>query len=277
MKIWPIQTWDLPLDRGHMELVRFGRGRKPLVLIPGLSLKSVRQAALPLAWLYRLFAKEYTVYVFDKPSVLPAVPTVRQLAGSLAQAMEQLGLNKADVLGISLGGMMAQALALDHPALVNKLALAVTACRPNPTIEQAVTGWTALVRQGDYQALWLDILEKMYSPARLRKYRPWLPLLAKLGKPRDPARFAALAQACLSWDACQQLSRIRCPVLVFGGGQDRVVSAAASAELAQALGCGLVFYRQLGHAAYEEAPDFNRRVLDFFRAAGSPPQAGSPG
>lgn len=266
MGLWPIQTLSIPLENGKLDCVRFGRGKKTLVLIPGLTLKGVRQAALPLACLYRAFGKHYTVYVFDKPSILPVDPTVRQLAGSLAQAMRQLGLKKADILGISLGGMIAQALALDCPDLVHKLALAVTACRPNPTMEQAVTGWISLVQQGDYRALALDILEKMYSPAYRRKYRPLLPLLARWGRPEDPDRFAALARCCLSWDAGQQLSRIRCPVLVLGGQQDRVVSAAASVELAQRLQCGLVFYENLGHAAYEEAPDFNRRVLEFFQS-----------
>lgn len=53
-------------------------------------------------------------------------------------------------------------------------------------------------------------------------------------------------------------------MLVIGGRQDRIVTGEASEEIAGRLGCALYMYEALGHAAYEEAADFNRRVLDFF-------------
>lgn len=266
MKLWPIQRLNLRLDEGFLDCVRFGHGPKSLVLIPGLTLRGVRESALPLAWLYRLFTQDYTVYVFDKKSNLPAETTIQQLAGHLAQAMERLALKQADVVGVSQGGMIAQALALSRPDLVHQLVLAVTACRPNKTMEQAINGWISLVQQGDSLALAQDFLEKLYSPAYCKKYRLWLPLLAKLAKPQHPGRFVTLAQACLGWDAYAQLPQICCPVLVIGGRQDKVVSAAASIELSQRLQCPLLLYPDLGHAAYEEAPDFNWRVLEFLRA-----------
>ena len=53
-------------------------------------------------------------------------------------------------------------------------------------------------------------------------------------------------------------------VLVIGGGQDKIVGAAAARELGEKLGCPVHVYEALGHAAYEEARDFNQRVYDFF-------------
>ena len=52
---------------------------------------------------------------------------------------------------------------------------------------------------------------------------------------------------------------------MLGGKEDKVVRGEASAEIAEKLGCGIHLYEGLGHAAYEEAKDFNRRVYDFFR------------
>ena len=107
------------------------------------------------------------------------------------------------------------------------------------------------------------MLEKLYSPAYVRRYGWLLPLLSRAGRPREFGRFIALAKSCLGFDAYGELSRITCPALVIGGALDRVVTGRASEELAERLGCDLVLYPGLGHAAYEEAPDFNARVYRF--------------
>ena len=51
---------------------------------------------------------------------------------------------------------------------------------------------------------------------------------------------------------------------MIGAMRDQVVSPGASFELAERLACPLYMYEEYGHAAYEEAPDFNKRVLGFF-------------
>ena len=63
-------------------------------------------------------------------------------------------------------------------------------------------------------------------------------------------------------------NKIKCPVFVIGGRQDKVVGGAASEEIADKLGCPIYMYEELGHAAYEEAKDFNKRVYDFLKEIG---------
>ena len=112
----------------------------------------------------------------------------------------------------------------------------------------------------------LDTAEKSYTPARARLYRAVyrLPLLP--GKPRSFDRFLGQAAAVLSHDARAQLPRVACPTLVIGGAKDRIVTGEASWELASLIpGSSCFIYDGLGHAAYEEAGDFNRRLLDFCR------------
>ena len=72
-----------------------------------------------------------------------------------------------------------------------------------------------------------------------------------------------LAKACLTCNTYEDLDKIKCPVLVLGGRQDKVVTGNASEEIAAKLGCKIHMYDSLGHAAYEEAKDFNRIVYDF--------------
>lgn len=249
----------------RMDHIIFGKGKRPLVMIQGLNARGIRGSGSMLALMYRIFANDYTVYLFDRREDLCEDVTVRELAGDVAAAMDALGISDADIFGVSQGGMIAQYLAIDRPDLVRKMVLAVTLSRTNGTVKNVIERWISMTEKGDMKPLVTDMAEKMYSDAYLRRYRPLLPLLTLLQKPKDPERFIRLAKSCLTCESFSELEKIRCPVLVIGGRQDKIVGAAASEELAQKLGCELYMYETLGHAAYEEAADFNRRVCDFLR------------
>ncbi len=258
-----VKGMTLEVDGVGMDCARFGSGSKALVLIPGLSLRDVKGAELPLAYLYRCFAKEYTVYILDKKAVIPEGYTIRDMANDAARALEQLGLSDADVFGVSQGGMIAQYLAIDHPRLVHKLVLSVTASRPNRVMEETVRGWVRMAEDGRFETLVMDMFERAYSEAYLKKYGRLFPILCRMGKPKNPDRFIALAKACLTCNSYPELHKIACPTLVIGGEQDHVLTGEASKEIAAALQCELYMYEELGHSAYEEAPDHNQRIVQF--------------
>ena len=256
---------ELKLTASGMQFdyIRFGNGKKTLIMIQGLNTRGIKGAALSLAYMYRIFAKEYTVYLFDRRPVVYDGITVRDMAADIASAMDALGLKNADVFGTSQGGMIAQYLAIDRPDLVRKLVLAATLSRNNDTVKQVVGDWIEMAERGDMKRFVLDMAEKMYSETYVKKYRLLMPLLTILQKPKDVKRFVILAKACLTCDTYDILDKIKCPTLVIGGKQDKVVSGAASEEIAEKLGCALHMYENLGHAAYEEAQDFNQMVYDF--------------
>lgn len=256
---------ELKLTANGMQFdyIRFGSGKKPLIMIQGLNTRGIKGAALSLAYMYRIFAKEYTVYLFDRRPVVYDGITVRDMAADIASSMDALGLKNADVFGTSQGGMIAQYLAIDRPDLVRKLVLAVTLSRNNDTVKQVVGDWIEMAERGDMKRFVLDMAEKMYSETYVKKYRPLMPLLTILQKPKDVKRFVILAKSCLTCDTYYILDKIKCPTLVIGGKQDKVVSGVASEEIAEKLGCALHMYENLGHAAYEEAQDFNQMVYDF--------------
>ena len=256
---------ELKLNVQNMQLdyITFGNGTKPLVMIQGLNVRGIKGAALSLAYMYRIFAKDYKVYLFDRRPVVQEGITVRDMASDIAIAMDILGIKNADVFGVSQGGMIAQYLAIDRPDLVRRLVLAVTLSRNNDTVKQVVGDWIEMAERGDMKRFVLDMAEKMYSETYVRKYRPLMPLLTILQKPKDVKRFVILAKSCLTCDTYDILDKIKCPTLVIGGKQDKVVSGVASEEIAEKLGCRLHMYDNLGHAAYEEAQDFNKIVYDF--------------
>ena len=264
--LWNAKDLRVPVGDSVMSCASFGRGEKALVILPGLSdgLATVKGKALLLAPPYRQFFERYTVYFFSRRDGLAPGCTIRGMAEDQAEAMAALGIEKAAVLGVSQGGMVAQALALAHPDSVDKLVIAVSAPRVNALIRENVERWIALAERGEHKALMIDTAEKSYSPAYLEKYRRLYPVLGAVGKPADYGRFLANARAILSFDVYDELPRLACPTLVIGGAEDRIVGVEPSYELHERIAPSELFvYGALGHAAYEEAPDFNARVYRF--------------
>lgn len=264
--IWNAKNGTVPIGTTEMSYVSFGFGQKVLILLPGLSdgLTTVAGKALLLAAPYRLFFKDYTVFMFSRKKDLPDSYSIKEMAADQAEAMRKLGIHKASVLGVSEGGMIAQYLAIDHPNLIEKLVIAVSAPSANDILCSAVEMWIDSAKQGDHKQLMIDTAEKSYSETYLKKYRRIYPFIGWVGKPKSYHRFLVNAKAILQFDCFADLEKITCPTLIIGGETDQVVGSLASREMhEQIAGSELYMYPQFGHAAYEEATDFNNRVFEF--------------
>ena len=264
--LWDAQGGSVQLGDGQMQYVRFGHGEKVLAILPGLSdgLATVKGKALLLAPPYERFFNQFTVYMFSRRDNLERGCTIRGMAADQAEALRALGIKRASILGVSQGGMVAQALAIDHPELVEKLVLAVTTACPSQMTRDCVSAWMEMARRGDHKALMIDTAERSYSHEKLKGYRKLYPVIGMVGKPKTYERFLANAEAILGFDALDELDRIVCPTLILAGSDDRIVGVQASEELhARIARSELFVYAGLGHAAYEEAPDFNGRLLDY--------------
>ena len=166
----------IEIGNTDMSYLVFGKGNIPLIMIPGLNTRGVKGMAIPLAFMYRIFAKQYRVYIFDRKDCIPEGYTVRKIAEDIALAMDVLKLTNADVFGVSQGGMIAQYLAIDRPDLVRKLVLGVTLSKNNPTVEAVIDDWIRMTEQDDMKALVLDMALKMYSDAYVKRYKPFWPM-----------------------------------------------------------------------------------------------------
>ena len=256
----------LKIGNATMEYIRFGTGERILVMLPGLGdgLRSMKGTALPMAFMYRAFAKDFTVYAFSRKNVLHEGYTTRDMARDQAEAMEQLDIQKADIFGVSMGGMIAQHLAVDCPEKVNKLILTVTSSRPNPILTESIGEWISCAKRGDHAALMDSNLRRIYSEDYYRKNKWMVPIMGKLTKPKSYDRFFVQSDACLTHNAFESIHQIKAPTLVIGGEKDVSLGGDASREIAERIpGAKLQMYEQWGHGLYEEAKDFNHVVLSF--------------
>lgn len=249
------------------DYIRFGTGTKNLILLPGLGdgLRTVKGTALPMALYYRSLAEDYTVYMISRKRELTRGCSTRDMARDLKDAMDALGIGKASLVGVSMGGMIAQHFAADYPERLEKLVLTVTCGRENPILLESLKEWQTCASAGDHMALMDSNLRRIYSQSYYRKNRWMLPLTGKLTKPKSYDRFLIMAQACRSHNAWDALPDITAPTLVIGGEQDKALGGEASRELAARIpGAQLKMYPRLGHGLYEEAKDFLPVIRDFF-------------
>ena len=256
----------LNIGNTTMDYIRFGSGQRTLVMLPGLGdgLRSMKGTALPMAFMYREFCKDFTVYAFSRKNELPEGYTTRDMAKDQAEAMAQLGIEKADIFGVSMGGMIAQHLAIDYPEKVNKLILTVTSARPNSILTESIDEWVALAKRGDHAGFMDSNLQRIYSDGYYRRNKWLAPIVGKLTKPKNYDRFFVQANACLTHDAYESLHKIKAPTLVVGGEQDKALGGDPSKEIAARIpGAQLRMYEQWGHGLYEEAKDFNQVIVDF--------------
>ena len=88
----PIET--VRTETFTMDYVRFGRGSRTLVILPGLSVQNVMPAADAVAAAYQSLQDEFTIYLFDRRADLPPVYTVHDMARDTAAAFRTLGLDR---------------------------------------------------------------------------------------------------------------------------------------------------------------------------------------
>ena len=252
-----------------MDYVTFGKGKQPLVIIPGLGdgVQTVKGMAQMLALTYREFAKVYKVYVFSRINELRENYTTRNMAADVAQAMDLLKLKSSAVMGISQGGMIAQWLAVDFPKKVERLILTVTTAKLNSFGRERITHWLELNQTDSYKELMLDIASHSYTTKSFRKIKYLYRIMGIFGRIKDKQRIDIQSVSCLKHDSLDFLEKINCPTIIIGAEKDDVLGVEASLELHKHIkDSQLTLLPECGHALYEQNKNFQNRVLVFLES-----------
>ena len=251
-----------------MRFFQFGRGAKPLVILPGLSVQSVMNAADAIADAYAPLAEDFTLYVFDRRESLPPGYSLVDMARDTAAAMRALGLSDVCLFGASQGGMIALLIAIEHPELVARLTLGSSTAQVTDGASGVIDRWVRLAEQKDGAALYLDFGRAVYPPPVFEAYREALINAGETVTDGEFTRFIALANATRGFDVRDRLALIRCPVLLLGAADDAVLGGDSTPQTAAVFGdrpdLQTHLYRGFGHAAFDTAPDYKERLLRFF-------------
>ena len=255
----------IELNNLDCDYISFGKGSETLIMLPGVGdgFKTAKGVAVPFAMMYRSFAEHFKVYAFSRRNNMPAGFTTGDMADDLDAIMDTIGIGSAYIFGVSQGGMIAQQMAIRHPAKVMGLILAVTASRPNELLRESIGTWLDMAEKEDYRGIMLDTAERSYTGAYLKRGRILNNVLAMV-KPQSYDRFRILCNSCLEHNVYDDLGSIKCPAWIIGADRDGVLGGAASIELNERIpGSKLYMYEGYSHGVYEQAKDFNDRVLRY--------------
>jgi len=195
-------------------------------------------------------------------SAAPAGPyTLDMLADDVLGLMKQLGIERATFMGLSIGGMIGQTLALKAPQRFDKMVLADTGHSQPP---EAIKQWEERIRIAQTQgmkALVPSTMERWFTPAF--RESPPAKAIAKLIENTPVAGYIGCGQAIMKLNTTARLKDIKLPVLAIAGEADP--SAPGTKYLGENIpGAKLVLLKQAAHIANVEQPEkFNQALRDF--------------
>lgn len=268
---------------------------EPLLLIEGLGYST-------WMWFKQVptFSREYRVIAFDNRGIGNTDKpdreyTIGMMADDAAALLKALGVDSANVLGVSMGGFIAQEMALRYPDMVKSLILVSTSFGTNGVSNAGSNHlWGTLVGLFDLIPAILELSGKGSNPVPMfnslgltaeKRIRYGLSLAFTpeyLGthteeidrivgwRLENPQPFYAWKRqliAGMEFDSSDRVHRIKAPTLVITGSQDRVIPPESSKALAERIpGSQFIEIEEAGHLPFiERAEEFNRLVLGFLR------------
>lgn len=256
----------------HFEV--HGKG-EPLIMIMGF-------AGGCAGWVFqrRFFKKHFRVITFDNRGVgktdKPSGPySIRMMAEDVVSLMDYLNIERANILGVSMGGYIAQELAINHPERIMKLVLACTYAR-----EDKLGGHTSDYFRGlgleegcpSDELKKVPISKVLCSELPLafnnRLFRIFLaPLMRIYAKRMATPGVASQFQAIVEHDTLDRLQNIQAPTLIIAGTRDRIIKPGSADVLAKKIpNSRLVKIDNGSHSLFiEKSKRFNKEVLDFLR------------
>jgi aminoacrylate hydrolase len=200
------------------------------------------------------------------------VSTIDEMSGDTIRLMDHLGIERVVVLGVSMGGAIAQRLALDHPDRVRALVLPATWARPIEFMRRQTEVARTVIELGGPEALVEASLIWMFTPRFFELGQEAVDRLvrgffADTGPDlADVEVLTAQLDAVVKHDTLAELSSISCPTLVAGARLDMMVPFFASEEIAAAIpGAELAEFASGHGMMLEEVDAFNARLSEFLR------------
>jgi len=200
----------------------------------------------------------------------PDVPTtVRMMADDAANLLDAIEVERAHVFGVSMGGMIAQELVLNHPERVNGLVLGctTTAMRrgplPDPETGQMMTPVPGLTREQQIRKAW----PAMCTPEFVENDTAFLETMleSSLTNPTPLDTILKQSQAVMSFDSYDRATTIEAPTLVIHGDRDRMMPLPHGQTLAERIpGAEFVLIPGQAHMFFWEKPEETARIVTKF-------------
>ncbi|MBI4984991.1 MAG: 3-oxoadipate enol-lactonase [Rhodocyclales bacterium] len=187
------------------------------------------------------------------------------LTADVLGLMDTLGVERVHFCGISMGGMIAQHVALAAPDRIDKLVLVSTTSGYPPDARAMWAERIAAVRSNGLEPLVAPTLERWFTPPYRAAHPDVMARIGNLIRATPAAGYMGSGQAIAALDATDRLRTLRCPTLVIAGADDAGTPPAMGQRIAaQIPGARFELIPSASHLCnFEQAKTFNRLLLDF--------------
>lgn len=190
-----------------------------------------------------------------------------RMAQDAVEVLDAEQVERAHIVGASMGGVIAQIFGVLYPDRVRSLTLACTACHHHDWRRELLAEWADVVADRGMHALAEDGMRWLIGPRLQRRFGVFVNVLARVLMQTQPHAFIAQVDAILnaSDDLRFELAKVTAPALVITGSQDTLTPLGDAEELAEYLPNAQLFVlRRAAHGLMAEAPNaFNDVVLRF--------------
>lgn len=223
----------------------------------------------------KVLARRFRVLAVDLrgSGLSPGSPeqfSIQDLADDVASVLDEAKISSAHVVGFSMGGVVAQALALAAPSRVKCLVLAATFATINPQARLFLEAIGSVYRDGASNKQLFDLVVPwLFSMRFLADLRstPYVTYPEEEAVEQSREDWLRLLDALLAFDGRAQLSCIQTPTLVVCGDEDRLAPMAGADELAEGIKGSILRVIAGGHLMNIESPDeFMAHVEGFLLA-----------
>ncbi len=245
---------------------------EPLILVMGIGYDSSLWGLHQVPF----FSQHFQTIIFDnrdvgQSSLANTSYAIKDMAEDMVGLMKELGIKKSHFIGISMGGMICQEFAINHPELVHKLILTGTSAANELASFDPINIWN-FVKQNDKEGLTFAQQQFiwLFSDSFLRNHKAveqTLQLLGSNPNPVSPAAYKRQVNAYLKHNTLNRLNKIKAPTLVLVGEQDRLTPPWIVKEVADGIPASkfrIIKGDGASHVLPLERPDdFNKAVFSF--------------
>jgi pimeloyl-ACP methyl ester carboxylesterase len=214
-------------------------------------------------------SKKYKTLIFDNRGVgrtdAPKIDySIKMFADDTARLMDNLKIQKAHILGISMGGMIAQEFALTYPQKVEKLILCSTNCGASKSVQPApkILGLLMAGASGTPEEIVKNTIPILFTEDFVKSNPEYMKRVTDqlMKAPTTQDAFTRQVKAIMVWDTYARLPKIKAPTLVMHGKKDILVPPENAKILADRIpGAKLAYFEKSAHALFSQETD---KVVD---------------
>ena len=251
-------------DIVDIKAYKFGKGSKTMLMISGLTLNGIASAVNNVVEQYKELEDDFTIYLIERRDIVSKDVTLHDLSKDIKKIVDKLELKDLYLYGTSQGGAICMDFTINYPDLVKKLVLASTFTSLNNNEKEVFNKFIDYASKDDYKSINVEFSKLEMSEKYYKQFEELINNTSNIGSHDNCVRFINLTKAMYDFNIDDKISTIKCPTLVMGDKDDKVINIEHSKLIVDKLNCEAYYYEGYGHIVYDLAPDFISRIKKFY-------------